>query len=137
MSVLTIYAGGKLKPPFDALCNLYVKRLSPLKISVKEMEEKQWKSLVKLKSQRWIMWDEKGIQFTSSEFWKKLDTLSPYHICFFIGESFGIPKNIFNQNDEIWSFGLMTWPHLFARAMLLEQLYRKILAQKGHPYSFV
>ncbi|PPE06924.1 23S rRNA (pseudouridine(1915)-N(3))-methyltransferase RlmH [Holospora curviuscula] len=137
MSSWTIYAGGKAKPPFDTLCKRYLQKLESLKVTMREIEGKQWQNIIKHKSQRWIMWDEVGVQYSSPEFWKKLDSFSSHALCFFIGEASGIPQKIFNQADEVWSLGPMTWPHLWARTMVLEQLYRKVLANKGHPYSFV
>ncbi|ETZ06725.1 ribosomal RNA large subunit methyltransferase H [Holospora obtusa F1] len=130
----TIYAGGKIKSPWDDVCKTYLKRLGSL-VVLQEIEGKQWKRIIKLKSQIWVVLDHKGVQYSSQDLWKKLDTLMPHHLCFFIGESYGIPEYILDQSNEMWSFGLMTWPHIFARAMLLEQLYRKILAQTNHPYS--
>ena len=137
MTPWIIYAGGKIKEPFDTLCGLYLKRLGSLKVSVKEVEGNQWQKIVKKKSHRWIAWDQGGVHYSSPQFWKKLDSFTSQKVCFFIGEASGIPNTIFDQSDEVWSFGPMTWPHLWARAMLLEQLYRKDLAYKGHPYSFI
>lgn len=52
-------------------------------------------------------------------------------LCFVIGGPFGIELE---RCDERLSFGPMTLPHLLARVVLLEQLFRahKILA--GEPY---
>ena len=52
-------------------------------------------------------------------------------VCFVIGGPFGTPVS---RRDEAISLGPMTLPHLLARVVLLEQLFRahKILA--GEPY---
>jgi 23S rRNA (pseudouridine1915-N3)-methyltransferase len=137
MTQWTLYAGGKVRAPWNNICQMYLKRMRSTKITVKEITGKQWEKIEKPPSQRWVMWDERGTSLSSPELWTALDALEPHHICFFIGEADGIPQDIMRKADACWSLGTMTWPHLWARAMVLEQLYRKTLAQKGHPYSFI
>jgi 23S rRNA (pseudouridine1915-N3)-methyltransferase len=36
--------------------------------------------------------------------------------------------------DLLLAFGPATWPHMIARAMLMEQLYRATTILAGHPY---
>ena len=38
------------------------------------------------------------------------------------------------EADLLLSFGRATWPHLLARAMLAEQLFRATSILAGHPY---
>ena len=38
------------------------------------------------------------------------------------------------QADLLLSFGPATWPHMLARAMLAEQLFRATAILAGHPY---
>lgn len=137
MTQWTLYAGGKAKDPWDSICQMYLKRMHSTKITVKEVAGKQWEKIEKLQGQRWVMWDERGSSLSSPDLWAALDAFQPHHICFFIGEADGIPEIITRKADACWSLGAMTWPHLWARAMVLEQLYRKTLARQGHPYSFI
>jgi 23S rRNA (pseudouridine1915-N3)-methyltransferase len=55
-------------------------------------------------------------------------------VCFLIGGAEGLDTPVLRRADHILSFGTMTWPHLLARAMLAEQLYRARSIAAGHPY---
>lgn len=55
-------------------------------------------------------------------------------VAFLIGGADGHGEALLKKADLSLSFGAMTWPHLLARAMLAEQLYRAQQLLAGHPY---
>jgi 23S rRNA (pseudouridine1915-N3)-methyltransferase len=55
-------------------------------------------------------------------------------LAFLIGGADGHGVALLQQAALTISFGAMTWPHLLARAMLAEQIYRAQQLLAGHPY---
>ena len=55
-------------------------------------------------------------------------------VCFLIGGAEGLDAAVLRRADHVLSLGPLTWPHLLARAMLAEQLYRARSIAAGHPY---
>lgn len=55
-------------------------------------------------------------------------------LAFLIGGAEGHEEALLKKAGLILSFGAMTWPHLLARAMLAEQIYRAQQLLAGHPY---
>ncbi len=55
-------------------------------------------------------------------------------VAFLIGGADGHGEQVLERADFVLSFGLLTWPHLLARAMLAEQIYRAQQVLAGHPY---
>ena len=53
---------------------------------------------------------------------------------FWIGAADGHDEGLRGSADLLLRFGAATWPHLLARAMLLEQLWRATSIIAGHPY---
>jgi 23S rRNA (pseudouridine1915-N3)-methyltransferase len=53
---------------------------------------------------------------------------------FLIGAADGLSAEDRSSATLILSFGKATWPHMLARAMLVEQLYRATSIIAGHPY---
>jgi len=55
-------------------------------------------------------------------------------VCFLIGGAEGLDASAIARADYVLSLGRMTWPHLLARAMLAEQIFRARSIAAGHPY---
>jgi 23S rRNA (pseudouridine1915-N3)-methyltransferase len=55
-------------------------------------------------------------------------------VAFLIGGANGHGDPLLQKASLVLSFGAMTWPHLLARAMLAEQIYRSQQLLAGHPY---
>ncbi len=139
-----IIAVGKLKTssPFHTLFDEYAKRLQG-KLSLIELEgrdqtDELQKIAAKLSpSSALIVLDEKGKSLPSITFAKKLEDLQlhkPGKIQFVIGGADGLNDDIREQADLLMSFGAQTWPHMLARVMLIEQIYRAQQILANHPY---
>lgn len=81
--------------------------------------------------------DERGKTLSSLEFSKILEQYrdeSRGPLQFLIGGADGLTPEIRGRSQHILSFGKQTWPHMLARIMLLEQIYRAQQILAGHPY---
>lgn len=81
--------------------------------------------------------DERGAQLSSPDFAKMLGDwrdAGRADVCFLIGGADGIDPALRDQADAALSFGRMVWPHMMARVMLTEQLYRAASILAGSPY---
>jgi 23S rRNA (pseudouridine1915-N3)-methyltransferase len=84
-----------------------------------------------------IALDERGKQFTSREFAAHIDkvqTGGDSHLVFIIGGADGLEDETKKLCQLQLSFGKMTLPHLMARTVLMEQLYRAHTILNNHPY---
>ena len=55
-------------------------------------------------------------------------------VTFVLGGPDGLDPSLTAEAALVLSLGPMTWPHLLARVMLVEQLYRAYSLAIGHPY---
>lgn len=80
--------------------------------------------------------DETGKNFSSPDFAKKLEdwTAGGKTVAFLIGGSWGLDASVRERADAILSLGKETLPHLIARIVLLEQLYRAETILHGKTY---
>jgi 23S rRNA (pseudouridine1915-N3)-methyltransferase len=81
--------------------------------------------------------DERGKSLSSRHFADLLANWRDHgeqEIAFLIGGADGLDPTLLAKARLTLSLSAMTWPHLLARVMLLEQLYRAWSLQTGHPY---
>ncbi len=135
---LHIIARGKIgRSPEQDLVERYMKRIGwPTKIS--ELPDTGGK-LPEIKDApcRIVMLDEKGMQLPSIELAQKLGQWRDDGVreCrFLIGAADGFDGEDRENADLLLAFGKATWPHLMARAMLAEQLFRATSILANHPY---
>lgn len=84
-----------------------------------------------------IVLDQRGTAMTSLEFAKKIQTLRAdliRDLTFVIGGAEGVSAEILTRADSQLSLGAMVFPHLLARLVLAEQLYRAASILANHPY---
>ena len=83
-----------------------------------------------------ILLDEKGKEYSSSEFAKEVEKLisGGKNIVFVIGGAFGFSDAIYARSDGKVSLSRMTFTHQMVRAIFVEQLYRAFTIIKGEPY---
>lgn len=135
--LLHIVARGKIgRSPEAELVDRYLKRLT-LPHKVTEMPDRGGKVPVLPAGARIVMLDEKGGALPSTEFARRIgdwrDAGVP-EIRFLIGAADGFDDTDRADADLLVAFGAMTWPHMLARAMLAEQLWRATSILANHPY---
>jgi 23S rRNA (pseudouridine1915-N3)-methyltransferase len=82
--------------------------------------------------------DEEGVALTSGELAQRLaraERASGRDLCFVLGGASGLDPELKRGADWTLSLSPLTLPHLLARLVLLEQLYRCETILRGEPYS--
>ena len=147
---ITICAIGRVRGnPAAGICEAYQKRL-PWDVTIQELEVKKhqkgekrlWAEAKLLqesipKRATIIALDAQGKILSSKAFARRICFFRDegnLDIAFLIGGAEGLHQNILETAELVLSLGAMTWPHLMARAMLMEQLYRTHTILTGHPY---
>ena len=74
-----------------------------------------------------------GKQMSSVKFAKLLEN-EHRPVCFIIGSSFGLDEDLKKECDVRFSMSEMTFPHMLARVMLAEQVYRAFAINNGKKY---
>jgi 23S rRNA (pseudouridine1915-N3)-methyltransferase len=136
---LTILAVGKMRGADAELAAEYQKRMKG--VAVKELATHTQKSenealLKAIPAKAFVvLCDERGKDLSSAELAGKLAAWQERpELVFMIGGADGVTDELRSRADFVLSFGRKTWPHRLARVMLMEQLYRGMQINKGHPY---
>ena len=135
--LLHIVARGRIgRGPEAELVERYAKRLSwPYKMT--ELPDTGGKMPPVEPGCRVVMLDETGQVLPSRDLATTLEKWRDTGVRearFLIGAADGFDDAQRASADLLLSFGRATWPHLLARAMLAEQLYRATSILANHPY---
>ena len=136
--LLHIIARGKIgRGPEAELVDRYLKRIEwPTKVT--ELPDRGGKDAPAAASNSiTVVLDERGKTLASSELAALLERWrddGKREVRFLIGAADGHDEQQRQNADLLLSFGAATWPHLLARAMLAEQLFRATSILANHPY---
>ena len=135
--LLHIIARGRIGRGAEAdLVDRYLKRISgPTRVT--ELPDRGGRIPPSLSPGVTILLDEKGAALGSVAFAEKLGRWRDdgmREARFLIGAADGFSEAERGEADLLLGFGAMTWPHMLARAMLAEQLWRATSILAGHPY---
>lgn len=135
--LLHIVAHGKIgRGPEADLVERYLQRIAwPVKVT--ELPESGGRRLAPPDNGVTVLLDEKGEQLGSMALARKLRSWRDdgrREARFVIGGADGFGDGDRAGADLLLAFGRTTWPHLLARAMLAEQLWRATSILANHPY---
>ncbi|MXO96964.1 23S rRNA (pseudouridine(1915)-N(3))-methyltransferase RlmH [Erythrobacter aquimaris] len=135
--LLHIIARGKIaRSPEAELVARYEKRLTwPVKFT--ELPETGGRIPEPQSPYKTVLLDERGKDISSEKLAATLERWRDEGMreCrFVLGAADGHSEQERRDADLLLAFGKATWPHLLARAMLAEQLYRATTIIAGHPY---
>lgn len=83
-----------------------------------------------------VVLDERGEQWTSRELAVQLARWREDHgqVALLIGGPEGFDPAVRRRASQAWSLSRLTLPHALVKLVVVEQLYRAVTIQKGHPY---
>lgn len=135
--LLHVLARGKIgRSPEAELVARYERRLGAA-IRISELPDTGGRMPESADRTRIVLLDERGKNLSSEEFAAILGKWRDEGVRetrFLIGAADGHDEASRREADLLIAFGKATWPHLMARAMLAEQLYRATTILSGHPY---
>ena len=140
--MIRIIAGGKKHVEWCAeACAEFEKRLrKPYEIVWEFMDEDK----LNKKLSDWpfenrdfvICCDERGKNISSDEFSQCLEKVfvNGKNVVILIGGAYGFPEMVREKADFVWSFSKLVFPHMIARLIVAEQVYRAQEIAHGGKY---
>lgn len=141
---------GKLKDPhFEAIEKDFLKRINTPELLIHEVKAsaenkeaegdallKKIKDISPTASPYIVALSEWGKKMTSMEFSRwSMDLIErPNKVIFVIAGAEGFSENFLKNTQDKISLSALTFPHKFARILLIEQLYRAQTIRLKHPY---
>lgn len=122
--------------PESELIDRYAKRIT-WPFAITELPDTGGKAPPVSPATKIIALDEAGTALGSTALAKQLEgwrDTGTRETRFLIGAADGLTTEERASADLLLSFGKATWPHMLARVMLAEQLYRATAIIAGHPY---
>ena len=135
--ILHIIARGKIgRSPEAELTERYLQRIGwPTKVT--ELPDRGGTVPDATGNAITVVLDERGAPLSSTALAKKLEgwrDTGRREVRFLLGAADGHDEAVRTKADLLLSFGPATWPHMLARAMLAEQLFRATSILANHPY---
>ncbi|MBR2839937.1 23S rRNA (pseudouridine(1915)-N(3))-methyltransferase RlmH [Candidatus Saccharibacteria bacterium] len=83
-----------------------------------------------------ICCDERGQNISSGEYSRLLSRafVSGLEVVILIGGAYGFPDFVREKADFVWSFSKLVFPHIMARIITVEQIYRASQIAVGGKY---
>jgi 23S rRNA (pseudouridine1915-N3)-methyltransferase len=83
-----------------------------------------------------ICCDERGKNISSGEYSKILSLVfvSSREVVILVGGAYGFPEFVREKADFVWSFSKLVFPHIMARIITVEQIYRASQIASGGKY---
>ena len=142
--MIKIICVGKVKEKYlQEAINDYMKRLCKYhKVEIVELEdsnmiEEKVKILKHIDSKDYVITlDIEGRMLSSVELADKIDKtfITNSNICFVIGGSYGLDKEVKTRANFSLYFSKLTFPHQLFRVILLEQIYRSFKILNNETY---
>ena len=135
--LLHIVARGRIgRCPEAELVDRYLKRIAwPTRVT--ELPDQGGKMPLREPATKLVVLDERGRQYASKPFAELLGRWRDDGVRetrFLIGAADGHDGEQRAEADLLLAFGEATWPHMLARAMLAEQLWRASSILANPPY---